>query len=46
MQGALGVYGLQHTAYGGDGLAHGGACGSDSRSAAVGCGITEAPVVF
>ena len=33
---------LQHTANGGDGRAHGGACVSGSGSAAVGGGISEA----
>lgn len=42
MQGACSVSGLQHTAHGGDGRAHGGACVSGSGSAAVGVGIFEA----
>ena len=36
------VPGLQHTAHGGDGGAHGGACISSSGSTAVGGGISEA----
>ena len=46
MQGARGVCGLQHTALGGDGRAHGGACVSGSGRVAVGGGITEAPALF
>ena len=42
MQGARGVRGLQHTAHGGDGGAHGGACVSSSGSAAVGGGDRDA----
>ena len=46
VQGARGVCELQHTANGGDGRAHGGACVSGSGSAAVGGGISEASVLL
>ena len=46
MQGARGVPGLQHTAHGGDGGAHGGACVSSSGIAAVGGGISKAPALL
>lgn len=46
MQGAGSVPGLQHTAHGGDGGAHGGACVSSSGSAAVGGGNSEAPALL
>ena len=46
MKGARGVPGLQHTAHGGDGGAHGGACVSSSGCAAVGGGISDAPALL